>query len=275
LRNVVIACAAAVFCAAVAVLPAFAASAASARLNTLMRPAAQTPPEDANSRKTVRDPAYTAAQAERGKQVYQANCITCHLAELDGSANPTAGARGAPLVGTRFVQDFGESKVSALLNKMKRDMPSGHPGTLTDQEYLDAAAYVLQRNNFPAGSAELTVDTASDIWIPGAGGAEGLQNYTLVSAVGCLHQDPTRSWLLTNAEQLKKTELASAGGADATAGASAGGGEFTFRLLDAISYEPEPHNGHKMRVTGYMVRLGAEIRVNVTSLEMVGAACGN
>ena len=39
---------------------------------------------------------------------------THHLADLDGSANPTAGARGAPLAGTRFVQDFGESKLSAL-----------------------------------------------------------------------------------------------------------------------------------------------------------------
>ena len=52
-------------------------------------------------------------------------------------------------------------------------------------------------------------------------------------------------------------------------------GEFTFRLLDAISHNPEPHNGHKVRVTGYMVRLGAEIRVNVMSLQMVGPACGN
>jgi hypothetical protein len=29
-----------------------------------------------------------------------------------------------------------------------------------------------------------------------------------------------------------------------------------------------------MRVAGYMVRLGAEIRVNVQSLQMVGASCG-
>ena len=101
-------CAVAVFCAAVVV-------------------AAQQ--EDVKARKTVRDPVYTTAQAERGKQVYEANCVTCHLADLDGSANPTAGARGAPLTGTRFVQDFGESKVSALFNKMKRDMPSGRPGS--------------------------------------------------------------------------------------------------------------------------------------------------
>ena len=115
---------------------------------------------DPKSRKTVRDPVYTAAQAERGKQVYDANCVTCHLAGSGRIGESTAGARGAPLVGTRFVQDFGESKVSALFNKMKRDMPSGRPGTLTDQEYLDVATFVLQRNNFPAGPAELTTEVA-------------------------------------------------------------------------------------------------------------------
>ena len=229
--------------------------------------------EDVKSRKTVRDPVYTSAQAERGKQVYDTNCVTCHLADLDGSANPTAGARGAPLVGTRFVQDFGESKVSALFNKMKRDMPSGRPGALTDQEYLDVATFVLQKNNFPAGPAELTSEVADMVWSPGAGGAEGLENYTFVSSVGCLHQDPTRSWLLTSAEELKKTDPSAAGATPAAVAQKPG--EFTFRLLDAISHNPEPHNGHKVRVTGYMVRLGAEIRVNVMSLQMVGPSCGN
>lgn len=231
--------------------------------------------QDADARKTVREPAYTAAQAERGAKVYEANCVTCHLPNLDGSANPDAGARGAPLVGTRFVQDFGESKVSALFNKMKRDMPSGRPGTLTDQEYLDATAFVLQRNNFPAGTSELTEERVGDFWIPGAGGAEGLQNYTFVTAVGCLRQDPSRSWLLTNAHELKKTDVPAEGGAPVAVAIPDGPGEFTFRLLDAISYNPEPHNDHKVRVTGYMVRLGAEIRVNVQSLQMVASSCGN
>jgi mono/diheme cytochrome c family protein len=250
LRNLVVAFAGLAFCVVVAA-----------------RPAAQ----ETVARKTVREAVYTEAQAERGKKVYEANCVTCHLPDLDGSANPDAGARGAPLVGTRFVQDFGESKVSALFNKMKRDMPSGRPGTLTDQEYLDAASYVLQRNSFPAGAAELTEDTAGEFWIPGAGGAEGLQNYMFVTTVGCLYQDPTRSWLLTNAQALKKTEPSAA---VAPAAVPDGAGEFTFRLLDAISYNPDPHNGHKVRVMGYMVRLGAEIRVNVQSLQMVGTSCG-
>ena len=252
MRNLALVMAGLVFCVAVAA-----------------RPAAQ----ETVARKTAREAVYTEAQAERGKKVYQANCVTCHLPELDGSANPDAGARGAPLVGSRFVQDFGESKVSALFNKMKRDMPSGRPGTLTDQEYLDAASYVLQRNRFPAGASELTEETAGEFWIPGAGGADGLQNYTFVTTVGCLHQDPSRSWLLTNAQELKQTDVPAAGVPPAAVAKLDGPGEFTFRLLDAISYNPDPHKDHKMRVTGYMVRLGAEIRVNVQSLQMVGASC--
>jgi mono/diheme cytochrome c family protein len=232
--------------------------------------AAQLTAQEPVARKTVREAVYTAAQAERGKNVYEANCVNCHLPDLDGSSKPGTDARGAPLVGTRFIQDFGESKVSALFNKMKRDMPSGRPGTLTDQEYLDATSFVLQRNRFPSGTKELTEESAGEFWIPGAGGAEGLQNYVFVTTVGCLHQDPTRSWFVTNAHELKQTDPAAA----ATVAMPDGPGEFTFRLLDAISYKPEPHNGHRVRITGYMVRLGAEIRVNVQSLQMVGSSCG-
>jgi mono/diheme cytochrome c family protein len=234
--------------------------------------AAQLDAQEPAARKTARDGVYTEAQAERGKQVYEANCVNCHLPDLDGSANPDAGARGAPLVGTRFVQDFGESRVSALFAKMKRDMPSGRPGTLADQQYLDAAAFVLQRNKFPAGAAELTEETAGEFWIPGAGGAEGLQNYTFVTTVGCLHQDPTRSWLLISAQELKKTDATAPAASQAPE--SNGPGEFTFRLLDAISHNPDPHKDRKVRITGHMVRLGAEIRVNVSSLQVVGTSCG-
>jgi len=121
----------------------------------------------------------------------------------------------------------------------------------------------------------LTTDSATDLWIPGAGGAEGLENYTYVSGVGCLYQDPTRSWLLTKAQELKKTDVPAAGAAPSAVEAAPndGPGEFTFRLLDAFHYSPEPHNGHKVRVSGYMVRLGAEIRVNVQSLQIVAASC--
>jgi mono/diheme cytochrome c family protein len=227
-------------------------------------------------RKTAtRDPAFTVAQAERGKQVYDASCSSCHLAGLDGSSNPTANAKGAALIGARFVQDFGEGKISALFNKMKRDMPNEKPGSLTDQQYLDLVAFVLQQNKFPAGPAELTVDSATDVWIPGAGGAEGLVDYTYVSGVGCLQRDPTGSWMLTKAQELKKADVPAAGVTPVVATSPDGSGQYTFRLLDAYHYGPEPHDGQKIRVSGYLVRLGAEIRVDVQALQPVGTSCGN
>jgi len=232
--------------------------------------AAQTPEPPRKTAAKV--PAFTVAQATRGKEAYDANCTGCHLAGLDGSSNPTANAKGTPLIGSRFVQDYGEGKVSALFNKMQRDMPNGKPGSLTEQQYLDIVSFVLQQNKYPAGADELTVDAATDIWIPGAGGAEGLANYTYVSGVGCLQQDPTRSWMLTRAQELKK--------ADAAVGAmpvafSDGAGEYTFRLLNAYNYSPEPQNGRRVRISGYLVRLGAEIRVFVQQLQTAGASCGN
>jgi mono/diheme cytochrome c family protein len=223
-------------------------------------------------RTVVRDPVFTAAQAERGKQVYDAHCNSCHLPGLDGSSNPTAKATGAPLTGGRFVGDFGESKVSALFNKIKRDMPGGgRAGSLTDPQYLDVTAFLLQQNKFPAGAAELTVALAGEVWIPGAGGAEGLADYTYVSGTGCLQRDPSGSWLLTRAQELKKTDP----GAAPVMAAAAPPGEYSFRLLNAYNHGAEPHNGRTMRVSGYLVRLGAEIRVNVQAFQPIGASCSN
>ena len=231
--------------------------------------AAQQP--DPNRKTVLKNPVFTTAQAERGRQVYQANCTGCHLPGLDGSANPTGKAIGAPLVGARFVQDFGEGRVAALFNKITRDMPNGKAGSLTEAQYLDVTAFLLQQNKLPAGAAELTVDTANEVWIPGPGGAEGLADYTYVAGTGCLQQDPTRSWMLTAAPALQKTDLPKPG--EAPAAGSDAPGAYSFRLLNAYSYGPEAHNGRRVRVSGYLVRLGAEIRVNVQTLQSTGASC--
>ncbi len=244
-------------------------------LTSILTLAALAQQPDAARKTVTRDPVFTAAQAERGRQVYQANCVGCHLPGLDGSGNPSVTATGAPLVGPRFVQDFGEGKVGALLNKITRDMPAGagKAGSLSEQQYLDVSSFILQQNKFPAGSSDLTVDLANDVWIPGAGGAEGLADYTYVSGVGCLQQDPTRSWMLTSAQELKKTDVPAPGATSAAATAPGAPGEYNFRLLNAYNYSPEPHNGRMVRVSGYLVRVGAEIRVNVQALQMVGASC--
>jgi cytochrome c553 len=221
--------------------------------------------------RTVKDGVFTVAQADRGKQAYEAStCTRCHLDTLEGREQAGGGNGGAPLKGLRFVQDFGETKLSTLVNKMRLDKPMENPGTLSDQAALDIAAYILLKNDYPPGQADLTNEAAGQIWIPGPAGATGIATHTVVSSIGCLYHDPSDSWLLTNALALTP----SATGAKSTPSAGSPG-THTFRLLDAYNRSPASLANHVVKVEGYLVRLGAEIRVSLTSLEQAGGSCSN
>jgi hypothetical protein len=222
--------------------------------------------------KMVGDGVFSEAQAARGKKAFEqgtGTCTKCHLASLEGREQTGGGNGGAALIGLRFIQDFGESKLSKLVNKIRVDKPVEDPGTLTEQVALDMAAYLLMKNNYPAGSVDLTSDIASQTWVPGPPGATGIPDHAIVTSTGCLFNDPSNSWLLRNAGDLKVVTL------DAPGGLAAGApGMNTFRLLDAYDYDAASQANHKVKVVGYLVRLGAEIRVSLTSLQTVALSCG-
>jgi mono/diheme cytochrome c family protein len=100
--------------------------------------------------KTVWDGAYSSAQADRGKAVYLAECSGCHLETLagDGGASPA-------LIGKEFMESWDKKTVRDLFARMRNTMPATNPGGLTDQQYADITAYLLQMNKFPEGTAEL------------------------------------------------------------------------------------------------------------------------
>lgn len=222
--------------------------------------------------RTVKDGVFTMAQADRGKLAYETGtCTRCHLDTLEGREQGGGGNGGAPLKGLRFIQDFGETKLSTLVNKMRLDKPMENPGTLSDQAALEIAAYILLKNDYPPGQTELTNEAAGQIWIPGPPGATGISNHTIVGSVGCLYHDPSDSWLLTKA--LALTPMADA--AKGAPPASATTPTHTFRLLDAYNRNPAELANHIVKVEGYLVRLGAEIRVSLTSLEKAGGSCAN
>jgi hypothetical protein len=216
----------------------------------------------ATPQRTIRDGVFTQAQADRGLQAYESNsCVRCHLATLKG---------------LRFIQDFGESRLSKLVNKIRVDKPNDNPGTLSEQVALDIAAYILSKNEYPAGETELTTEAATASWIPGPPGAAGVPNYILVSSVGCLYHDPANSWLLRNAAAvtpLAPTELDPAVTSSATAASTARTN--TFRLLGAYRHNADALSNQGVQVTGYLVRLGAEIRISVISLQAAATACAN
>lgn len=99
---------------------------------------------------TLADGLYTAEQAARGKIAYDANCASCHMADLGG--HEYAG----PLAGEGFQLKWQDAGINELFGRM-RGMPLGKPGSLSREQYLDILAYALQKNGYPEGKTELTV----------------------------------------------------------------------------------------------------------------------
>src|SRR3954471_25055491 len=99
---------------------------------------------------------YTAAQAAAGRTTYQAQCASCHLPDLKGSGD------AAPLAGSEFIGAWGRRSPRELLSFMQLTMPPTRPGALSQEEYVNLAAFVLQQNGAVAGAQPLTstVDTA-------------------------------------------------------------------------------------------------------------------
>ena len=111
---------------------------------------------------------YTTAQAERGKVVYGQYCSTCHLDNLRGkcpqeelsSATYVCGATGnAPaLVGATFMKRF--HSVGDLHARVKWTMPANRQNSLSEADYVNVVAYLLQANAVAAGKQELKAGTA-------------------------------------------------------------------------------------------------------------------
>ena len=88
-------------------------------------------------------PGVPAGDAERGGDVYRANCALCHGASLyDGQFAPS-------LKGAQFRRTWGQAGPAALLAFVKRVMPPGQEGMLPDQDYADVVAYIVQANAAP------------------------------------------------------------------------------------------------------------------------------
>src|SRR4051812_30759747 len=98
---------------------------------------------------TALDGVYTSAQAARGKSSYEASCASCHRADLSGFSGP-------PLQGAIFLDRWREFTLNILVGLIQNEMPLGNPKGLSENTYMDIAAYLLQVNGIPAGSRELT-----------------------------------------------------------------------------------------------------------------------
>ena len=91
--------------------------------------------------KTTNDGVYTAAQAERGKKVFEAKCTGCH--------------EPSRFQGETFYEAFDGKAMKEIWDIASGTMPEDNPGSLKPQEYGDILAYFLALNEFKPGDAEL------------------------------------------------------------------------------------------------------------------------
>jgi hypothetical protein len=91
--------------------------------------------------------------------------------------------------------------------------------------------------------------------------------------VGCLEPTSGETWRLTNATEpiisetqattsvaLKKAEVKPLGSQ-------------RYRLLGVHAFEPSRYEGQKVAVKGVLIKDSNEIRINVTSLQMIANRC--
>ena len=223
--------------------------------------------QDVPPKKTVWDGVYTAAQAARGKMVYQEICAECHNT-----------GEAPVLFGAGFMRRWFQENLGNVFTKMRTQMPLNGPGSLPEGSYLDVLSFVLEESGFPAGTEELTANPAqlASIAIVEKSGPGGpVPNFSLVQIVGCLTQGANKAWMLTNGTEPTRTaDSADSPAADLTASASMPLGKGAFRLLDYPALGRETRRGHKVQAKGFLIRQpNSEDRINPTSLQTLAESC--
>jgi mono/diheme cytochrome c family protein len=102
----------------------------------------------AQQTRSIGDRIYSDAQATRGQQVYQKQCVTCHGPALEGVVGP-------PLAGDGFLSVWSARTLADLVDKIEQTMPPGQPGSVSRPQAIDLAAFILRSGKLPAGQSEL------------------------------------------------------------------------------------------------------------------------
>ena len=110
----------------------------------------------ARQARSVADGVYTTEQAQRGAELYKAQCVACHGAKLEGLVGPM-------LTGEGFNSIWGGRSLAELVDKIQKTMPLQAPNSLTRPQSIDLVAYMLQVGSNKAGSTALADAALSTI----------------------------------------------------------------------------------------------------------------
>jgi hypothetical protein len=218
------------------------------------------------SAKTVWEGVFTEAQAQRGRSAYMQYCVSCHKADLLGIE---ASMKGEP-----FIERRREDNLETLFLDIKATMPRGNPGGLPDQTYVDIITYMLQNNEMPAGTAELTPELLEGTQLVGKDGPKPVPNFVPVLSVGCIIETGENRWVLINAsEPIRTRDSFKKIDKELTASQQRPPGPHNFRLAEAENFNAADHVEKKVQVKGVIVRSPTGNRINVNSIEPIADSC--
>ena len=109
--------------------------------------AGQLPPRSA------KEGVYTIEQADRGKAIFEAQCVSCH-----GTMETVTPEMAALLNDSGFQNLWRDRSLARLFSRIRETMPQDRPGTLSPEQTADIIAHILRANQLPAGETALPSD---------------------------------------------------------------------------------------------------------------------
>lgn len=100
-----------------------------------------------------------SAQVSDGEQVYASSCAMCHGDQGQGGNAPA-------LIGSGTLESYPTGR--DLYDFISQNMPASDPGSLSDKQYLDVTAYLLDQHD-ASGSEALTLNNLQQAQLGGGG----------------------------------------------------------------------------------------------------------
>jgi cytochrome c len=136
--------------------------------------------------------AFTAEQADKGREVFRLQCARCHGPDGQGISNIYKGMIAPPLIGPaalpldprsyQKMRHFQFRNVRDVYEFASAVMPADQPASLSAEDYWNAIAFLLSANGVPVNGKLLTENDAADMSLaalqarnkPTDNGAEGI-----------------------------------------------------------------------------------------------------
>ncbi|MGO9060472.1 MAG: c-type cytochrome [Candidatus Binataceae bacterium] len=117
--------------------------------------------------------AFTAEQADKGREVFRLQCARCHGPEGQGISNIYKGMTAPPLIGPsalpldprayQKMRHYQFRNVRDVYEFASAVMPADQPASLSAEDYWNVIAFLLSANGVPVNGKLLTENEAADI----------------------------------------------------------------------------------------------------------------